>query len=250
MPLTTTGKTIGKPFTELPEVDSTNNYAMAAAQKMAASHGHAWFAHRQTAGKGSRGKIWKSSDNENIILSALLQPAPLLFSDAFYLNACIALATYDFFKHYAGDETSIKWSNDIYWRDRKAAGILVENSFRGSTWQWSVAGVGVNINQTHFDSALTNPVSLKQITGKTYSAVELAKELCNCMQQRHEQLTNKESILQQYNAALYKKGETVKLKKDTAVFSCTIKGVNGQGQLQVENGPQETFEFGEVVWVV
>jgi BirA family biotin operon repressor/biotin-[acetyl-CoA-carboxylase] ligase len=242
---------IGNPFTELTEVDSTNNYAMAQALQGTANHGHTWFAWRQTAGKGSRGKSWSAADKQNIILSVLLSPSPLESAYSFYLSATVALATYDLFKGFVGDGTSIKWPNDVYWRDRKAAGILIENNIRGNTWQWAVAGMGVNINQTEFDPSLTNPVSLKQITGKTYDVIAMAKILCECLQVRYEQLQQgKESILQDYNAVLYKKEEEVKLRKNNTVFSCIIKEVNAFGQLQLTNAPLSQVEFGEVEWVI
>jgi BirA family biotin operon repressor/biotin-[acetyl-CoA-carboxylase] ligase len=224
---------------------------MAQALQGTANHGHAWFAWRQTAGKGSRGKSWSAADGQNIILSVLLLPSPLESVYSFYLSAAVALAAYDFFKSFAGDETKIKWPNDIYWRDRKAAGILIENNMRGTAWQWAVAGMGVNINQTAFSSSLFNPVSLKQITGKMYDVVAMAKMLCNCLQVRYEQLQqDKKSILKEYNAALYKMGETVKLRKNNAVFSCSIKEVNAFGQLQIADAPLTQVEFGEVEWVI
>jgi len=250
LPYLFSASSIGNPFTELAEVDSTNNYAMAKALQGTANHGHAWFAWRQTAGKGSRGKSWNAADGQNIILSVLLSPYPLVSAHSFYLSAAVALATYDLLKTFAGDETKIKWPNDIYWRDRKAAGILIENNIRGNTWQWAVAGMGVNINQTEFSTSLSNPVSLKQITGKTYNVVDMAKNLCDHLQKRYEQLQeNKESILQDYNAVLYKRGEVVKLKKNNAVFNCTIKEVNAFGQLEITDAPLSHVEFGEVEWV-
>ncbi len=244
-------QTIGKPFTELAEVDSTNNYATAEVQKGAAKHGEAWFAHRQTNGKGSRGKTWNSGVGQNIILSLFLRPGNILLSQSFCFTAAVALATYDLFAKYAVDNVSIKWSNDIYWNDRKAAGILIENSIRGSNWQGSVVGIGVNINQTMFDEALPNPVSLKQITGKTYDVVALAKDLCNCLQQRYAQLQkDKETIVRDYNNVLYKRNQPVKLKKGNIVFVCVVKQADASGLLEVEGGLQPQFTFGEVEWVL
>jgi BirA family biotin operon repressor/biotin-[acetyl-CoA-carboxylase] ligase len=250
LPYLFSASSIGNPFTELVEVDSTNNYAMAQALQGTANHGHAWFAWRQTAGKGSRGKSWSAAEGQNIILSVLLAPSPLVSGHSFYLSAAVALATHDFFKTFAGNETKIKWPNDIYWCDRKAAGILIENNMRGYTWQWAVAGMGVNINQTEFSASLSNPVSLKQITGKTYNVVDMAKCLCDHLQVRYEQLQeNKESILQDYNAVLYKRGEVVRLKKNNAVFNCIIKEVNAFGQLKIMDAPLSQVDFGEVEWV-
>ncbi|HXL72345.1 MAG TPA: biotin--[acetyl-CoA-carboxylase] ligase, partial [bacterium] len=142
---------IGHAFIELGSVDSTNNYAMARAAAGLADHGTLYFAHEQWAGKGSRGRTWTSKPGENIILSAVLEPVALVSSQAFALSACVALACHDLFSQYAGAEaTRIKWPNDLYWGDRKAGGILIENNFRGDRWAFAIAGIGININQTEF----------------------------------------------------------------------------------------------------
>ncbi|MGN6618776.1 MAG: biotin--[acetyl-CoA-carboxylase] ligase [Ilyomonas sp.] len=251
LPDTSSLLTIGKPFTELPEVDSSNNYAMAQIQNGTATHGAVWFAHYQTQGKGRMGKEWKAETGANIMLSTALETSSLLLSEQFYLSAAIALGVYHFFAFYAGDETGIKWPNDIYWRDRKTAGILIENNIRGNNWQWAVAGMGININQTNFPVSLINPVSLKQITGKNYDAVLLAKELCNYLDKDWRQLvSNKEEILHQYNEVLYKRNQQVQLKKDNVIITCTIDKVDAFGRLHVKGAAHESFEFGEVQWVI
>ena len=119
--------TIGQRLIILPVIDSTNNYAMGQATAGKAGHGTVYFTLEQTAGKGQRGKTWLATPGENIMMSVVIEPHPLKTSQQFLLSAAIALGCYDFFKNYAGDETSIKWPNDIYWRDRKAAGILIES---------------------------------------------------------------------------------------------------------------------------
>jgi len=103
------------------------------------------------------------------------------------------------------DESRIKWPNDIYWRDRKAAGILIENSFRGPIWQWSIAGMGVNINQTSFGTELNKAVSLKQITGKTHAVKDLAVQLCGCIEDALDILLTQgpDALITLYNNALY-----------------------------------------------
>ena len=241
----------GNPFTVLASVDSTNNYAMAQVHAGLAKHGAAWFAREQHAGRGQRGKQWATQPGENIILSTVIEPF-LLVQQQFLLSAAIALACYRFFSNYAGDETKIKWPNDLYWRDRKAGGILVENVLKGQDWKFAIAGMGININQTSFPDHLTNPVSLKQITGKNYNPIALAKELCNKLQEKYELLLTEDgkTIEAAYNNVLYKKGETVTLKKNSAVFNCTVKGVNTFGQLITESAIEQLFNVGEVQWVI
>ncbi len=118
---------IGKNLTILESVDSTNNYAMAAVRAGLAKHGDAFFAMDQVKGKGQRGKGWMTEPGANIIMSVVLHPSTVQLQQQFRLSMAVALAVHDFFGRYGGDETKIKWPNDIYWRDRKAGGVLIES---------------------------------------------------------------------------------------------------------------------------
>ncbi|BAV09928.1 biotin--[acetyl-CoA-carboxylase] ligase [Filimonas lacunae] len=237
-------------------VDSTNNYAMGIVQNGAGIHGSAWFAHEQTAGKGQRGKVWKTAPLQNVILSVLLDTSWLPLSKQFYLSMAASLAWHDFYSKYALDETRIKWPNDLYWRDRKAGGMLIETVVKGSKWQWAVVGMGTNVNQGAFEE-LQRAVSLRQITGKTFDTVALAKELCACLQIRYTQLqqsiNNPEKerlLLESYNNILFKRGERVMLRKENTAFTCVIDYVDSNGLLWVKEAMQESFQFGEVQWVL
>ena len=238
------------PFNVLKKTDSTNNYAMQKAYAGMATHGEAWFTHLQTAGKGQRGKHWLSEEGKNIAISIVFNPLPLTVSGQFYLSAAVALGCYDFFCKYAGDETSIKWPNDIYWRDRKAGGILIENIITGKKWKWAVVGVGININQTVFSKELSNPVSLKQITGKSNNTVDLAQELHRNILHRVKTLLSgkKAEILKEYNKVLYKLGANVKLKKENMLFETVIKGVDAHGRLHTLDFIEKKYSFGEIEW--
>jgi BirA family biotin operon repressor/biotin-[acetyl-CoA-carboxylase] ligase len=252
LPAPPINNTIGNQLIEIDSVASTNNYAMQLVHKGLAQHGMAIFAHEQTAGKGQRGRQWHSGVGENIILSVTLNTSGLQVSSQFLLSMTAAIAVYDFFNAYAIDETSVKWPNDLYWRDRKAGGILIENVFSGKEWQWAVVGIGININQVVFTEEVANAVSLKQITGKNYNPIALAKELCNKLQEKYDLLLTEDgkTIEAAYNNVLYKKGETVTLKKNSAVFNCTVKGVNTFGQLITESAIEQLFNVGEVQWVI
>ena len=252
LPPFTAKSTIGQPFIELTEVGSTNIYAMEQVQANMAGHGTVFFAHTQTAGKGQQGKSWVTEPGTNITMSVVLDCSPLSITQLFELSLTISVACQDFFSRYAPEETSIKWPNDIYWRDRKAGGILIENSIRGDKWQWAVVGIGINLNQSVFPDTLKNPVSLKQITGRHFDTRVLAKALCDCIETRYRQLIGEgaEELLVYYNHCLYKKDKPVTLKKNNIVFSCTIKGVAETGDLIVAGGLQESFRFGEIEWVI
>ena len=84
------------------------------------------LAHHQWAGKGQRGKTWLSEPGQNLMMSLVIEPAPLDIStnnSFFLLRSPWAFWTSESFH---GEYWSVKWPNDIYWNDRKAAGILIE----------------------------------------------------------------------------------------------------------------------------
>jgi BirA family biotin operon repressor/biotin-[acetyl-CoA-carboxylase] ligase len=262
LPQDTNTKLIGFPFVELQSVDSTNNYARQQIHEGLAQHGTTYFAHEQRSGKGQRGRYWNSEKDTNIIMSVVINPRPILLAQQFMLSACVALAIHDFFRKYAGGDTKIKWPNDLYWQDRKAGGVLIESGVgsqesgvgnkESGVWNWSIAGMGININQTVFPSELTNPVSLKQITGKNFNEVELAKELCVYLEKYYLKLAGEDfgSIHELYVAQLYKKNSFVKLKKGSRVFEAMIKSVSPSGKLIVQHAIEEEFEFGEIEWLI
>ena len=264
---------LGKPFIELLSIDSTNNYALTQIYAGLTQHGTAFFAHEQVTGKGQRGKTWTAPKDSSLLVSIVINPQPLQLTQQFQLSACIAISVCEFFSHYVGDATRIKWPNDLYWYDRKAGGILIENKVGNkkhevgntkhkvqgnntdhplSQWLWAVAGIGININQTSFPEELNNPVSLRQITGKNFDPVQLAKELCFLMDKNFKKLITKgfEDIYASYLSHLYKKNEPVKLKKDNLVFEAIIKSVSPTGELIVQHTIEERFDFGEIEWVI
>lgn len=243
---------IGKPFTHLNRVNSTNIYAMEQLQAKMAEHGAAFFADLQTQGKGQMGKQWASEPGQNLLLSVILNTAQLNMGHQFALSAATALACYDFLSRYIPSELTIKWPNDLYWRDRKAGGILIENQISGGIWTYAVAGMGININQTDFAGIHKKVVSLKQITGENHTPVELAKVLCKDLERRYQQLlghSGPEHILADYNAVLYQKDQAVKLKKDNIVATYTIHGVNHKGTLLASAGLPYEFSHGSIEWM-
>jgi BirA family biotin operon repressor/biotin-[acetyl-CoA-carboxylase] ligase len=241
---------IGEPFIELSEVDSSNNYAIRQVQARMAGHGATWFARYQKQGRGQRGKEWFAEPGQNIILSTVAEPVFIAIENQFVLSAIVALACSDFFNKYAG-ETKIKWPNDLYWKDRKAGGILIENFIKGKVWNFAIIGIGININQTLFPAQVANAVSLKQITGKTYNVVDLAKELCSFIEIRWQQIKVKSpGWLDEYSSRLYRLGEKVSLKKGDTFFNGTVKGVNLKGELLIAAGADEVVTFKSVEWLI
>ena len=179
--------TLGAPLIELPSIDSTNIYAMEQIKAGKAISGSCYNTPFQTHGKGQHGRVWESEKGQNLLCSYVLELKSLNPSknwgpeDQKGLSAAVAIGAKVFFGAHAGDETLIKLPNDIYWRDRKAGGILIENSLRGTEWTWAVIGIGFNINQTSFSPDAPNPVSLRQITGRQWEIARLQTELSKAL---------------------------------------------------------------------
>jgi BirA family biotin operon repressor/biotin-[acetyl-CoA-carboxylase] ligase len=239
-------------FNILASVDSTNNYAMGQIHSGNAAHGDAWFAVEQTKGKGRRGKAWEADKGKNIMLSIVADVSFLQLYEQFQLSAAVALGCYDFYKIFDNIHTKIKWPNDLFWNDKKAGGVLIENVINGNIWQWTVIGIGININQTNFLVEENEPVSLKQITGQTYDVIALGKQLHESVIKRLEELRKNgfEEILLEYNSFLYKRNEKTKLKKENVVVETTITGVSKLGQLQTFDTIERSFDFDEVKWIL
>ena len=183
---------LGAPLIELSTIDSTNIYAMDQIKQGLAESGSCYTADFQTNGKGQHGRVWESSKGQNLLCSYILELNTLdalknwTPTDQIGFSAAIALGARAFFAGFAGSETKIKKPNDIYFSDRKAGGILIENLVRGKEWTWTVIGIGMNINQNSFSSAAvnsvsSNPISLQEITNKSWDVKQMQKHLSEAL---------------------------------------------------------------------
>ena len=183
---------LGAPLIELSTIDSTNIYAMAQIKAGLAKSGSCYTADFQTNGRGQHGRVWESSKGQNLLCSYILELNTLdalknwTPADQIGFSAAIALGARAFFAAFAGSETKIKKPNDIYFSDRKAGGILIENLVRGQEWTWTVIGIGMNINQTEFspealNSVSSNPISLQEITNQSWDVKKMQQHLSDAL---------------------------------------------------------------------
>lgn len=232
-------------------IDSTNNYAMALIQKGIAIDGNAVFAMEQTDGRGRRGRKWKSKKGDNIILSISLQMQWLPILQQFQLSVAVALGCFDLLSKYVPGKTFIKWPNDLFINDTKAGGILIENTIKGTLWQWAVVGIGLNINQTDFETSDLKATSLRMVTQKTFPVLQLAEELYNFILKRIEGLKSGRflKMLETYNEYLFARNKQVMLKKQEDIFETKIIGVSNTGQLITHDKIERKFNFDEVEFI-
>lgn len=159
---------------KLEETASTNTYASAHASELAP-----WsvvITDCQTGGRGQRGNSWESEEGKNLTLSMIIKPEGFRARDQFAISEAVALAVVDLL-YDNGIDARVKWPNDIYVGDRKIAGILIEHSVLGMDISHSVAGIGLNVNQTEFLSDAPNPVSMAGLKGREFDRATLVKEL-------------------------------------------------------------------------
>jgi len=170
----------------LEEVDSTNNYAKLLLSKEEVKEGTLIRTRFQTTGRGQHQNRWESERDANLTFSLLLHPYVLPADEPFFLSQITALGVVDFLSSsYELENLSIKWPNDIYWKDKKIGGILIENLLSGQLIAHSILGVGVNINQTVFGGDVPNPVSVKQITGNDHDLETAYQKIRDCILARY-----------------------------------------------------------------
>ena len=173
-----------------------------------ASDGLVCLARNQWAGKGQRGRAWFSEPGQNLIMSLIIEPVPLILIPTIPVF-CRCLAGGPRFDSRLSKRITghIKWPNDIYWNDRKAAGILIESVIQGKNWPFAVVGIGINLNQESFPEEIPNAISLKQITGSHYDPVAVCQEAgaCHSKSGLPNSGRNPEQILQEFNQFLYKR---------------------------------------------
>lgn len=212
------------------------------------------WAERQSAGRGQRGHLWQSAEGLNLTFSALLEPTFLPATEQFSLLQVVALAMVDALSEY-DIEAKIKWTNDIYVGDKKIVGILMEHKLQGAFLARTIAGIGINVNQTEFDPDLPNPTSMRLIAGREFDRKEVLERIALHLKNRYEMLRRGEieQLHLDYHQRLYRLGEkhTYALP-DGSRFEGTITGVERQGALKISTpqGDEHKFLFKEVEFVL
>ena len=200
----------------------------------------------QTAGRGCGTNTWESERGKNLLFSVMLHPENLPANKQFQISMAISLAIVDAVGQLVGD-LSIKWPNDIYWRNGKLAGILIENRLQGNLIKDCIMGVGLNVNQRAFHSDAPNPVSLWQITGQETDREQLLQEILKSLD-----VLLATDIKDRYMKMLYRrKGFHPYTDKD-GVFMAEIVGVEDDGHLLLndEDGLQRRYAFKEVHFII
>lgn len=240
---------VGQNIMHLESTDSTNSYAAELLRKNNLPEGSVINCFNQTNGRGQRGNSWESEPNKNATLSIILYPTFLSADKQFLLTKIISLAVTDLMTEIIKlsdnePQVRIKWPNDIYVNDKKIAGILIENILSGNTIKSTILGIGININQTVFNS-ITNATSLALIAGKTFDLMEIIGKLCEYAEARYLQLkaNRLESIDTEYLQRLYQLNEWKNYSSSNEIFEGRIINVSKDGKLKIELKSKIIREF-------
>jgi BirA family biotin operon repressor/biotin-[acetyl-CoA-carboxylase] ligase len=235
----------GQQLLWLPTCASTNSEAQGLIVQNRASEGCTVITDFQTAGRGQRGNQWQAAPAENLMLSVVWQPTFLAAAEQFRLSQAVALGLHDWAATLLGPDPrlKLKWPNDLYYGNQKLGGVLIENSLSGTKIQYSIIGIGLNINQQEF--AVPTATSLANVTGRSYQRETLAARLLECLERRYLQLRAGQvgALRREYLQALYRFQEVHPFIVDGQTVSGQIVGVEDDGRLAVAIG-NELRRFG------
>ena len=205
----------------------------------------------QTGGRGMGTNTWFSSKGENILMSMYFTPK-LPASKQFAFNCYFALTTHSFISRYV-DNVQIKWPNDIYVNGKKIAGDLTEHTLRGINILYTIAGIGIDINQSFFPAGIPHPTSLFLETKKKYPVRELLEEYVELLQTQYAitDFENVKDLHDKYLQHLYQLAEQhlylIKGKETEAV----IQDIDPYGRLVLtsKSGKTHVCGFKEIVFL-
>lgn len=227
----------GKNFIQLERISSTNSYIQELLSKSTPlAHGSVILADEQSHGRGQQNSFWEAEPHKNLTFSILYHIQNIKADQQFLLSMAVSIAICDFLDDIAEKDLLIKWPNDIYYKEKKIAGILIENTLQADKIKHTIIGIGLNINQTEFKSNAPNPISLKQITELQYSLEIILPKLLSYIeyyyllaeQQRFSYLEER-----YLNKLLYI-GQLKKFKTSEGMIEGRIRGIDAYGRLKIE----------------
>lgn len=233
-------------------ISSTNTYLLDLAKKTQVS-GWVCLAEYQTAGKGRRGRTWVSPFGHNIYLSLLwcYQDGPAAIAG---LSLAVGVAVVRALQQMGVADVGLKWPNDIYWQDRKLAGILIEVSGESSGPCHAVIGLGMNLYLPRQPAEAIDQawVDLQQILGEQVmpDRNQWVASLLNQMLPVIADFENRRlpEYLQEWRGFDCMLGKQVTIFIGQQGFEGEVKGIDDQGLLLLEDsaGQVRAFASGEV----
>jgi BirA family biotin operon repressor/biotin-[acetyl-CoA-carboxylase] ligase len=246
-----TNEIIGNNIIELDITDSTNEYSKKLVKEGDVEEGTVILADFQTKGKGQKDGYWESEKGKNLTLSIILFPNFLYIQKQFFLSMSISLGILEFLSRLSV-KSKIKWPNDIYIKNKKVAGILIENSIKRNIIANSIIGIGININQTEFASSAPNPTSLSLELNKTFDIKSTFNLLISCLNKYIKLLYNSQykKIKYRYRKNLFLVNKKTCFTDINGKFDGRIIDVEESGVLLIKTDSKNIrkYNFKEVTF--
>lgn len=243
-------KWAGKNIVWFDRTDSTNTQARRLAEE-GAPHGTLVLADMQDGGKGRLGRTWMSPAGDGIWMSILLRPEISPMS-ASMLTLVAALAAEKGIRGATGQESRIKWPNDLVLNRKKICGILTEMSTEQMEIKYVIIGIGINVGQNAFPEELKQSgTSLYLETGKKFNRAEITARIMEALEMYYEifvETKDMSGLLKEYNEKLVNLGQEVRVLAASGDFGGVACGINESGSLivQLPDGNKTEVISGEV----
>ncbi len=230
---------------------STNSLAAQCLDKTRLLEGTVVITDHQYRGRGQRGNAWYSELHKNLTFSVIFYPTFLAAQQIFSLNIITTLAIQNVLARYIPSGLCIKWPNDIYYRDQKLGGVLIENVLEKHTLKASIIGIGLNINQSCF--TLPTATSLLLACQCTFNLPQLLTQILARLERNYLQLRAQDIAPLQaaYLKNMYWIDDIHTFKDKHHTFQGTIKGVDAVGRLVIEQaaGTLKHYNRQEVIFI-
>jgi len=238
---------------KLSAIDSTNDYLKNLSNTQNLDNFTIVVADFQTKGKGQRGNSWCVEQGKNLTFSVLIKDLSPASISVFDLNIVISISVFRVLNRLEIPKLNIKWPNDILSEGKKIAGILIENLITSHDSFSSVVGIGLNVNQTDFQT-LPKASSLKKIMGYDFDKDEIMLAIANEIRATFDLISTVQldTLWQDYHDCLFRKDVPSVFEYPSGVkFMGMIKQVNKNGQLRIllEDDSEKDFDIKEVALV-
>jgi len=208
----------------------------------------------QTAGKGMGNNGWESEVGKNLTFSLAVDMGFLPAERQFLLSEAVALGLYEaLYPSVPKEKLRIKWPNDLYFENRKLAGILINSTIKADMMDVSIIGIGLNVNQMQFQDWPTHPISLQQITGKEYALQPLMEQVVESIYNKVEILkSSPTAIEEEYLQRLYRYRTWANYEVNGKVLRLLMTGIDPFGRLMLVDELQalHIFDVKEIKFVL
>lgn len=232
----------------IPVIDSTNQYLLDRLNLL--ESGHVCLAEYQSQGRGRRGRQWFSPFGSNLYMSMYWR-LDAGMAAAMGLSLVVGIASVEALESLGIEGIKLKWPNDVYYQDKKLAGILVEMSGQAGGAAHLVIGMGLNIQMAMENNTIDQPwTALSRIdTAKDIDRNRLAVVL---MEKWRAALREYESLglagfIERWNRLDNFRGRQVRLLLGPREMVGEVQGIDHQGGIIIKNGEgQQAYVGGEI----